>query len=152
MYIPVEWFESIYRMTRADVENNFELICDGISRAVYAINDNYIAKFAKCLDGGEQCRLEYRIYSHADRHLRKHLCPVVWYRSGLIIMLKAVPLTSVTNIPVVDIERMGLDRDAMKELRHVIKKYNLHYDDIKSTSSWGLIDNRPVLVEYGYAY
>lgn len=144
-----DWFDRIYYMDKSSIERNFVYIGEGISRATFAISEDFVAKFATCLDGIDQCKLEYKIFKNCSRNFRKHLCPVIWHRSGMIVMRRAKPLTEITDIPTVDINRMGFDKRSMKELKHIIKKYNLLYEDILATSSWGELDNRPVLIDYG---
>jgi hypothetical protein len=144
-----DWFDRIYYMDKNSIDNNFIYIGEGISRATYAISDDFVAKFATCMDGIDQCKLEYTIYKNCGKSIRKHLCPVVWYRSGMIVMRRAKPLTEITEITTIDINRMGFDEKSMKELKYTIKKYNLLYEDILATSSWGELDKRPVLIDYG---
>jgi hypothetical protein len=143
------WFERIYMMNRHEIQGNFCYIGEGISRVTYGINERFVAKFDKNLDGLDQSKLEYKIYNHSGSRLKKHLCTIIWYRPGMLVMPRAIPLTSITPMKKIDIHSMGLDGGAMEDLRHSVKKYDLLYDDIIDTSSWGLLNGRPVLIDYG---
>lgn len=142
-------FNRIYNMEIYEIKNRFPFIGEGISRAVYAINNDYIFKIAKDLDGDYQCKVEHYIYKHARRRLKSYLCPVIWYRKGMIVMPRAIPMSSIINEPYIDISKVRRNRDSYRELIELSERYDLFFEDIVSTSSWGLLNNIPVLIDYG---
>jgi len=146
------WFEWIYSLDIAQMENTFPLVARGASRWVYAISDDFVIKVATCRDGEKQCRVENHVFNHAGSYLKRYLCPIVWYDRGMVVMLKAtplVPLEQVVGDPVVDLSRISPGGEAYRDMRDLSRKFNLLYEDLISVTAWGIINNRPVLIDYG---
>lgn len=141
------WFESIYSMGPFKIRKKFAYIGSGISRAVYALNNYYVVKIAMNRDGIDQCMLENKIFLTSEPGYKKYICPVLWYRPGMIIMPRALPLTFLSSSDTFDISSLG--KHAYHDLKHLSKEYNLLFDDIKSLSSWGMLYGKPVLIDYG---
>jgi hypothetical protein len=144
-----DFFKQVHSMNIVELRKNFVFLGEGIARAVFALNDIYAAKVAKCMDGDDQCWLENHIYRHEDSKIKKYLCPVVWYKKGMVVMPRAIPLSRIVPFETVDITKLGWGSQCYRDLVHLSKKYNLLFEDIVSTSSWGLINNVPVLIDYG---
>lgn len=143
-----DFFNWIYDMNIEEAERRFLYLGEGISRAAFAINDYYVAKFAKNKDGDYQSRVEYHVYRHAGKYI-DYLCPIVWYKKGLIIMRRAIPLEYLTRHDTIDISKVRLYRDSYRDLNELADKFNLLYGDITAVSSWGILENKLVLVDYG---
>ena len=144
-----DWFEKIYLMDMNEIGNSFESIGEGLTRKVFAINDQFVIKMSKCKCGDSQSKLESRIFSHSSKNIKSYLCPVIWYKDDMLVMRRAVPLSQFETEPVVNFTKIRPGFDAYRDMTYLSKKYNLIFNDILSTSSWGLIDNIPVLVDYG---
>lgn len=142
-------FNRIYDMELYEIQRNFPYLGEGISRIVFAINNDYVFKIAKDLDGDYQCSVEYYVYSHVNKDLKSYLCPIVWYKRGMIVMPRAIPLSYFINQPYIDISKVRCDRNSYKDLVALSKKFDLLFEDIVSTSSWGILNNRMVLIDYG---
>ncbi|HBM80411.1 MAG: hypothetical protein QME45_12410 [Clostridiales bacterium] len=140
-------FYGVYCMRPDEVRMSFEYIGEGICRAVYAIDERFVAKFATCMDGFDQCGLEYKIYSTCKDRYKKYLCPVVWYRPGMVVMPRAVPITEFIEGDKYDISILG--GGAVRDLKRLSKKYDLLFEDIESPTSWGILMGRPCLIDYG---
>lgn len=141
------WFESIYSMGPVKISEKFPYLGSGISRAVYALNNYYVVKVAMNRDGLDQCMLENKIFLTSDLKFRKYICPVLWYRTGMIIMPRALPLTFLSSSSTFEISSLG--EHAFHDLKQLSRKYNLLFDDIESISSWGMLYGKPVLIDYG---
>lgn len=142
-----DMFENIYYMRPEEIRLNFKFLGAGISRAVYAIDDYFVVKRATCMDGFDQCGLEKKIYENSGAKYKKYLCPVIWYRPGMLVMPRAVPFTDLSPNTLFNINSLG--RGAGADLKRLSRKYNLLFEDILSSSSWGLLAGRPVLIDYG---
>lgn len=142
-----EWFESIYSMRPVEIRDIFPYLGNGISRTVYAISNFYVAKIAANLDGFDQCSMEAEIYKNSSKKYKSYLCPILWYKPGMVVMPRAVPVTNISSSPVFNISILG--KDAFPDLKHLAHKYDLLFEDIESSSSWGILMGRTVLIDYG---
>lgn len=155
MEFPLEWFNTIYSMSNDEKSYKFQYLGQGISRIVYGINDKFVIKVAKNLDGIYQSRVEKYVYKHTDSYLKEYLCPIVWFKPRMIVMLRAENLAykissyDYKNTPIYDIINFPDKEKLFKDLHRFSKHYNLYYDDILSPSSWGFLNGRPVLIDYG---
>lgn len=140
-------FEKIYHMPPNEVKRRFRYLGEGISRAVFQVDNKHAAKFATCLDGIDQCALENQIYNFDWQRYGRYLCPVIWYHPGMIVMPKALPIKPIYPHRKFNIDSLG--PGAYDDLKSLSRKYNLLFEDITSPSSWGILGNRPVLIDYG---
>lgn len=147
MLNPGSWFESIYYLGPAFIRKNFLFLGSGIARAVYALNNYYVVKVAMNRDGLDQCMLEHEVFISCNQRYLKYLCPVLWYRPGMIIMPRAFPLTMLSPSSTFKISSLG--SHAFRDLKQLSKEYDLLFGDIESSSSWGMLSGKPVLIDYG---
>jgi hypothetical protein len=142
-------FNAIYRMNIHAIRKRFEYLGEGISREVYALNDKYVIKIAKGREGLYQNRVEKYVYTRANKKLKEYLCPIIWYRPKMIVMPRAVPLSKIIKDEFIDLKLIRSEPEAYDDLLQLSRKFYLFFEDIESTSSWGLINNMPVLIDYG---
>ena len=150
--IPIDLFESIYFSKKSDLKRNYEFLGEGASRIVYAINDLYVVKIAKGRTGYYQCKTENYIYSNIQGKNKKYFCPVLWYKKGMIVMPKAEPFTQIIGRKHGSIfEYTNIKPDSLffRNVKRIAKHYDLLYPDVKAISSWGLLNEIPVLIDYG---
>ena len=72
-------FEKIYSLSDRQIAKKYKYLGEGISRKVYAIDENYVVKVSKNSDGIYQNRIEHYVYTHVDKNLKKYLCPIVCF-------------------------------------------------------------------------
>lgn len=144
-----ERLNEIYSMNLNEIDKSFTFLGSGCCRAVYAIDKSHVIKVAYCLDGYDQCGLENRIYRHVDKNLRRYLCPILWYRPGMIVMPRATPLSYLIKDDIVDLRKLGRGSTVPRDMKRLAKKYNLLYEDIVSPTSWGAINGQLYLIDYG---
>jgi hypothetical protein len=150
-----ELFEKIFLMTKTDIERTYEYLGEGAGRNVYAINKRYVIKLSKSEGGEKQCEMEDYIFKNAPRNLKKCLCPVVWYKEDMVIMRRAIPLVKNKEDKHKNIFRLlgiGVDDPFYKKVNKLVDIYDLLFGDVKSLSSWGLLDGQLVLIDYGCTY
>ena len=142
-------FEKIRKMNIDEINAKFLFLGEGISRVVFAIDDNYVIKVSKGREGLYQNRVENYVYTHAKAELRKYLCPIIWTKPDVIVMPRAIQLSSLTSEKYIDIKTIRPEISAKRDLLHLAKRFYLYYNDIKSVSSWGIVNNIAMLIDYG---
>jgi hypothetical protein len=145
-------FEDIYYMDARELRISFPLLAEGASRDVYDISSGYVIKVATCRDGDHQCRMEDYVFKRADSGLRRYLCPVLWYKRGMVVMPRAIPVVPLERVigdPAMDLSAVGPPALVNRDLERLSEEYGLLYGDLLSATSWGVLNNRYVLVDYG---
>lgn len=128
---------------------NLRHIGSGSSRDVYDLRNGYVLKIAKNSAGLAQNQEEYRISLMDVSGLFAKVSNVS-YDFKYLIMRKA--------------RRIGSDRYIfrffnvtnrrefmkLKEIRSIRDRYNLLWGDLLKVSSWGIIDGKVVIIDYGF--
>lgn len=141
--------KNICKLTNKEIAKKYEFIGEGMCRKVYSINEDYVVKVAK-IDGGRyQNLIENHVYTHANKDLLKYLCPILWFEPDRIIMKRAVPLSNLIKDQYIDLKTIRKEKESYSDLSKLTKKFILDAEDIISTSSWGILDNENVLIDYG---
>lgn len=150
--VPIDLFEDLYLWDNKKLKKEYEFLGQGASRMVYGINDDYVIKVSKNRTGKYQCKTEYFIYNDVNSQDKKFFCPVVWYKPGMLVMMRANSFTKILGIKHGSIfEYTTIKRNSVffKNIKKIAKYYDLLYPDIKTISSWGILNNKPVLIDYG---
>lgn len=148
----IKLFEEIYLMSKKEISGKYKLLGEGGGRLIYGLDDRYVIKLSKSDGGDEQCEQEYYIYNDIEENLKRYLCPVIWYKDDMLIMRKAIPLAKnrkEKSKNVFKFLNVGINDTLYLNTMKLIEAYDLLYGDIKSLSSWGMIDNQIVLIDYG---
>lgn len=143
------FFKKIHRMTISEIDDRFEYLGEGISRIVYGINDQWVIKIAKGREGLYQNKVELYVFKHCGTRFRKYLCPIVWYRQDMLVMPRAIPLSKITRCKKVNLKAIRSEPEAFTDLIDFSERFYMLSEDIESTSSWGILNNAPVLIDYG---
>lgn len=119
-------------------------IAEGAGRRVYIIGD-YVLKVAKNKRGITENQNEYYLYNNIDETIKTFLCPVIAINNKYLLMKKA---------DLIDLETF--DNRILPEVINIInllyEKYNIDDFDLKYNFNWGMINNKPVIIDYGYNY
>jgi hypothetical protein len=142
-------FYRVYNMSVSEISNRFEFLGEGISRAVFAINNDFVVKVAKGREGLYQNKVEKYVFTHCGKNLRKYLCPIMWYKPDRLFMPRAIPLSMLTKQKYLDLNKLMLGKDSYDDIMYITKRFRLFQEDIISVSSWGILDNNLVLIDYG---
>jgi len=142
-------FRNICKLSNKQIAMKYSFLGEGISREVYSINENYVIKVAKIDDGSYQNKVENHVYTHATKDLVKYLCPIVWFEPNRIIMRRAIPLSTLIRDQYIDFKTIRPEKESYDDLNKLINNYMLLAEDIFSTSSWGIYNNKKVLIDYG---
>lgn len=125
----------------------------GYGRVVIEENNKTVIKKYLSEYGKYQNQTEYYIYMHASDEQKEIICPVIDLKDGILEMYKAKPLdrlypelktiqeyynvTALYKLPFWD------------KLKSLMDDFNLARGDIEKLSSWGLFNNKIVLIDYG---
>jgi hypothetical protein len=136
-------------MKEEDFYRNYEFLGEGISRKVFALNNEYVAKLAKDKEGIYQNHIEHFVYVNADYKTLKYLCPIVCFSPKLLIMKRANPITGNTKGDYVNLLKLRNERSVFRDINNLADKFHLFYEDLISVSSWGKLEGENVLIDYG---
>ncbi|MFA6941679.1 MAG: hypothetical protein WCQ54_12000 [Clostridiaceae bacterium] len=143
------WVRKLFYLNEYEISKRYKYLGEGISRKVFAIDDNYVIKIAKNRNGYYQNKVEQFIYTNVNDQLRKYLCPIILFTSKCIIMRRAVPLPEIIKDKSIDIKKIRSEITAWRDLNYLARKYYLYYSDVVKISSWGKLEDNYVLIDYG---
>lgn len=127
----------------------YQYIGSGSGREVFDLGNGYVIKVAKNKAGIAQNKSEYKISSYDDSDL---FAKVIQASDdfSLLIMQKANKISNI--LYVFSYFNVKSKRELMrsKELQNIRRTYNLLLDDLSRKSSWGIINERPVIIDYGF--
>ncbi|MBN7576531.1 MULTISPECIES: hypothetical protein [Clostridium] len=127
----------------------YKYIGSGSGRKVFDLGNGYVLKIAKNKAGIAQNKAEYII---SDNDHTKLFAKVIQVSSdfSLLIMQKA---SKISDILYVWKYFNVSNRDEFlktQELQEIKKNYRLLLGDFCRKSSWGMIDGKPVIIDYGF--
>lgn len=135
-------------LNRKKLLKRYDYLGEGAARMVFALNDNLVIKVPKNRFGVFQNSIENYIYSHAGERFLKYLCPIVRYLPELVVAERAIPLDFdreyLTSLRIF-CGNIGFYQDILE----FSKTFYLSKDDIRATSSWGILQGKKVLIDYG---
>lgn len=144
-----DYFESIYSLGLKKISQKYKYMGEGISRKVYALNNDLVIKIAKGDEGIYQNSVEYYVFTHADKDFKKYLCPILWFKPKMIIMKRAVPIKRTVKSRFIDLRTIRPEPNSFYEINYYTSKFFLYHNDIRSAGSWGNLNKCNVLIDYG---
>lgn len=132
-------------------ENKYRFIGSGSGRKVFDINNGYVAKVARNRKGFAQNEIEYKI-SQVDS---SGLFAKVLYTTEnyeLIIMIKADRVMSFAEVWNYFNVRNNKGLLQVEEIRRCLKEYHLVWQDLCRLDSWGILDGKPLIIDYGFTW
>lgn len=128
---------------------NYRYIGSGSSRNVFDLGNGYVMKVAKNRAGIAQNKSEYRISSIDSSNL---FAEVIRFskKFDILIMRKAYKIKDFCDI--LDYFKVESDEElfSLREIQNIQCKYNLLSSDLSRASSWGIINGRPTIIDYGF--
>jgi len=127
----------------------YRYIGSGSGRQVFDLGNGYVIKVAKNRAGIAQNKSEYKISSNDHSDLFAKVIQASNDHS-LLIMQKANKINNI--LYVFRYFNVTSKRELLnsKELQNIKSNYNLVLSDFDRTSSWGMINGRPVIIDYGF--
>ena len=127
----------------------YRYIASGSGRQVFDLGNGYVIKVAINNAGIAQNKAEYKISSNDHSSL---FAKVIQASNDftLLIMQKADKIYNISHV--LKYFNVTSKRDLLnsKELQNIKSNYNLVLSDFDRTSSWGMINGRPVIIDYGF--
>ncbi|UVI28641.1 hypothetical protein [Paenibacillus spongiae] len=133
------WIMNMKRKSKNKLRLKYTVIGSGKTRIVYDLENGYVVKVALSKKGLTSNQKELHLYNRCSRRLRKHLCPVIEYGNGWIIMKKISRIEKLTE----EYEKK-LPRLRKKFLKEGIEARSLRSKNLAISS-----DNRIIVIDYG---
>ena len=127
----------------------YEYLGEGSSRKVYDLNNGYVIKIAKNRAGVEQNKSEYSIYIRDNMDLFASIIQAS-EDYGFIVMRKGIKIKNISRVWKYFNVNNAQEFSEVYEIRKIKNKYNLLMADINKKSSWGIVDGKMKLIDYGY--
>mgnify|MGYP001434148079 CR=1 FL=1 len=127
----------------------YRYIGSGSCRHVFDLGNGHVIKLAKNEAGIAQNKSEYEISAKDNSDLfAKVIQPSDEF--SLLIMQKADKINNISYV--CDYFNVTTKRELfkLKELQNIKMNYNLVLGDFYRKSSWGIINERPVIIDYGF--
>lgn len=126
----------------------YELIGSGSSRKVYDLMDGNVVKVAKDIRGIYQNQVENTVYQSRKSNFFAKVI-VISEDNKFLIMSKAVQIKNIYTVYKYYNVRNIKSLATLDHFYDDIKKNKLSSADISRPSSWGFVDNVPVIIDYG---
>ncbi|MHB1150881.1 MAG: hypothetical protein ACYCWE_01580 [Eubacteriales bacterium] len=129
--------------------NNYGYIGSGSGREVYDLHNGYVVKIAKNIKGLAQNEVEHYISDNTDSDL---LAKVTYISNDLkyLVMEKADKVKHMSGI----LRYFNVNKKRklgnIREIRKIAERFDLVYADFFKPNTWGKINGRYVIVDYGY--
>jgi len=127
----------------------YRYIGSGSGRQVYDLGNGYVVKIAKNEAGVAQNKSEYNISANDYSNLFAKVVQVS-NNFNLLIMEKAEKINNISYVWGYFDVRNKRELFNIKELQNIKNNYNLLLGDFGKKSSWGTINGRPVIIDYGF--
>ena len=127
----------------------YKYIGSGSGRQVFDLGNGYVIKVAKNKAGIAQNKAEYKISSDDYSNL---FAKVIKASNDfkLLIMQKADNIYNISYVWKYFNVTSKRELFNSKELQNIKRRYNLLLGDFARESSWGMINGRPVIIDYGF--
>lgn len=134
----------------ANLQNgSYPLLGVGSGRRVYDLQNDTALKVARNVKGYAQNQIEYIISEMDDS---PSFAKVLYLSKDnlYLIMEKAEPITDFSQV--LDYFKVSTNRElfALSSLSYIPSKYNLVLTDLCRPVNWGLLQDRPVIIDYGF--
>jgi len=128
---------------------SYNLIGSGSGRLVFDLENGYVAKMAKNKKGFAQNSIEKQIAAIDHSGLFAKI-EAVSEDSKYVIMEKADKINHMSEVWEYFHVRNNRELFRLKELNEIITEYQLLLPDLYRPYSWGLVKNRPVIIDFGF--
>ncbi len=138
------------QIMRNIIKGNYRRIGSGTARRVFDLDNGYVAKVAKNNKGIAQNKAEFEIASGRRCRLFARVA-LTTKDYSLLIMERAERINSMSDVLQYFNVRDNNQLFQLKEFEN-IPELDLCIADLCRPVNWGMIKNRPVIVDYGFTY
>jgi hypothetical protein len=130
-------------------KKSYPVIGAGSGRIVFDLDNGYVVKAAKNRKGLEQNKAEHRISTmdHSDIFAK---IAAVSDDYHYLVMQKAERILDSNIVCKYYNVRSLRELFTSEKFRNLTKEYDLLYGDLFRRSSWGLVNDKPVIIDYGF--
>lgn len=135
---------------RSNINNrSYRLLGSGSGRLVFDLKNGYVVKMAKNRRGFAQNKAESQIASMNPSNI---FAKIIAVSEDFIylIMEKAERVSSIAYVWRYFNVKSNHELFRLSEFSELKSKYNLLLPDLCRQNSWGSIDGRPIIVDYGF--
>lgn len=138
-------FEAIYKKLK---KGELKFIGNGSCRRVFDLGNGYVIKVAKDIRGVFQNKAEYSIFHNCKSDFFAELLSISDDGRSLI-MAKAQKIRHIKSV--YDYYKVKGNNNLLRQnyLSEDIKNNNIGRGDLRRAANWGLINGRPVIIDYG---
>lgn len=130
-------------------KGNYKCIGSGSGRRVYDLENGYVIKVAKNRKGIAQNEAEYEIALENRSNIFARITHVS-EDFMLLIMEKAERIYQFSYVLNYFNVRGNRELFQIDEFRSILNRYNLLPIDLCTRVNWGIINNCPVIIDYGF--
>jgi hypothetical protein len=130
-------------------ENKYGYIGSGSGRHVFDLGNGYVIKAARNRKGYAQNKAEYRIAADSKSPLFAAIVQVS-PDYGYLVMEKAKRAVSMDEVYRYFKVKDNKEFSRILELRKLCDTYDLVFADLRRASSWGWVNDRLVIIDYGF--
>ncbi len=138
-------FQEINRNVR---KHSYRFLGSGSGRQIFDLGNGYVIKIARNRKGLAQNEAEYQIYKSGSNEL---FAPIVAASPSLNMIIMERANRHSDNSPVW--RYFGVNNNyelkQIPQIHSAIKKNGLVFSDLRRPSSWGTINGKPVIIDYG---
>ena len=130
-------------------QGNYRYIGSGSGRQVFDLGNGYVVKVAKNKAGIAQNTVEYKIsFNDKSNLFSKVIKASNDFR--LVIMRKANKIYNISYVWEYFNVTNKRELFNLKEMQNIKRQHNLLLNDLNRVSSWGIINGRLVIIDYGF--
>jgi len=144
-----ELTKKLDKLSPKEMSAQYHFLGEGIARRVYALDDEYVIKISKGIDGFYQNSVENYVFQNASSNLKTILCPIEYFTPKHIVMRRATPMSFFTKTKYINISNFTGYSHIKDYLDTLTDKFYLLEEDLYSPTSWGFLDNSLCLIDYG---
>lgn len=130
-------------------KGNYQYIGSGSGRRVFDLGNGYVVKVAKNNKGIAQNEAEYHISSSDQSNIFAKTIQVS-EDFRMLIMEKADRIRDFSEVRKYFNVKSNRELFQLEKIRSVLPNYDLLLNDLYRTANWGMINNRPVIIDYGF--
>lgn len=141
---------NVYNIIMSNIRRGYcRYIGSGSGRDVFDLGNGYVAKVAKNRAGIAQNKCEYRISANDNSDLFAKVIKIS-NNYKIVIMEKAEGINNISYVWRYFNVANKKELFNLREIQNLKRKYNLLLGDFNRESSWGIINGRPVIIDYGF--
>ncbi|WP_315112466.1 hypothetical protein [Clostridium intestinale] len=144
-----ELTKELDKLSPKEMSAQYHFLGEGIARRVYALDDEYVIKISKGIDGFYQNSVENYVFQNASSNLKTILCPIEYFTPKHIVMRRATPMSFFTKTKYINISNFTGYSHIKNYLDTLTDKFYLLEEDLYSPTSWGFLDDSLRLIDYG---